>query len=150
MAYQSVTDRNLQQDPQTKQLGSNGIDITQPAADAAITVSAEGATTANTRDIVIQLKDSAGIAIDYVEQVEVNVYLDVARVAPAATGGSTGISDGGNGYLQTLIAKLRFIATSDATGLIHLDWLDTGTEVAFLGVRLPGGRFVMSSALTNA
>lgn len=150
MALQSVTDRRLQQKLETNELYSNEVQITSPAVDATITVSAEGATTANTRDIVIQLTDSNGIAIDYVEQVEVNVYLDVARVAPAATGGSTGISDGGNGYLQTLIAKLRFIATSDATGLIHLDWLDTGTEVAFLGVMLPGGRFVMSSALTNA
>ena len=31
-----------------------------------------------------------------------------------------------------------------------LDWLDTGTEAAFIGLKLPNGRYVMSSALTNA
>lgn len=150
MTETSLHGRILGIDQQTNQLRSNGKNITQPCADATITVSDEAATTANTRDIVVQLQDAKGVAIDYVEEVEVNVYLDAARLAPAATGGSTGISDGGNGYLQTVIAKLRFIATSDAAGLIHLDWLDTGTEVAFLGVKMPGGRFVMSSALTNA
>ena len=128
---------------------SNGsdVDITSVAVDAEITVGAENT---NVRIILIQLKDANGDNITYAEEVDVNVYLDAARVAPVVTGGSTGIADGGVGYLSTVTAKKKFVCTSDITGLIDLDWTDTGTEVAFLGVKLPNGRFVMSSALTNA
>jgi len=129
------------------QLISRGIDITSPCANATISVGDEAA---NVRIILIQLTDASGKNIDYVEEVDVNVYLDAARVAPVVTGGSTGIADGGAGYLSTVTAKKKFVCTSNNAGLIDLDWTDTGTEVAFLGVKLPSGRFVMSSSLANA
>ena len=133
-------------------LVSNKIDISQPCVDATITVSAEAATTANTRDIVVTLKDADGNAINYVETVEVIMYLDAAQAAFVVTGGSTGIDLGaaGNGALLDVVAKKYFIAMSEATGIIDLDWLDIGTEVAFLGIRLPNGRVIVSDALTNA
>jgi len=133
------------------QLSSNGINITQPAVDATITVSAEAATTANTRDLVVTLLDSDGNAITYAETVEVIMYLDADKDAFVATGGSTGITIGaaGNGAVLDVVAKKLFLATSEDTGILDLDWLDTGTEVAFLGIRLPSGRVIMSTALTN-
>ena len=134
------------------QLVSNGVDITRPCVDATITVSAEGATTANTRDIVVQLLDAQGNDINYVETVELIMFLDAAQAAFVVTGGSTGITIGaaGDGAVLDIVAKKYFLAMSEADGDIDLDWLDTGTEVAYLGVRLPNGRIIVSDALTNA
>jgi len=129
------------------QLQSRDIDISQPCADASIVVGAEST---NVRPITIQLKDSNGEDIDYVEEVELVLFLNAARTAYVVTGGSTGIAIGTDGALSTIVAKKVFRATSEADGDLDLTWTDTGTEVAFLGVKLPGGRIVMSDALTNA
>lgn len=129
------------------QLMSNGLEITRPCVDATITVGAENT---NVRAITIQLKDSKGADINYVETVEIILFLDAERTAFVATGGSTGIAIGTDGALLTVVAKKYFLATSEADGDIDLTWTDTGTEAAYLGVRLPNGRIVMSSALTNA
>lgn len=132
------------------QLISNGIEISRPCVDATITVGAEGASVANQRAITIQLKDADGEDINYVEEVELVLFLTADRLAYVVTGGSTGIAIGTDGALQTIVAKKVFRATSEVDGDIDLTWTDTGTEAAFLGVRLPNGRYVMSSALTNA
>lgn len=129
------------------QLTSNGIDITRPCVDATITVGAENT---NVRAITIQLKDSEGRDINYVESVMLVVYGDANKTSYVGTGGSTGIAIGTDGALLALVAKKVFIATSEADGDIDLTWTDTGTEAAYLGVHLPNGRVVMSSALTNA
>jgi len=151
MTQRSILGRTLQQG-NNNQLQSRSIDITQPAVDATITVSAEGATTADTRDIVVTLLDSEGVAIDYVEEVELHMFLTADRLAYVVTGGSTGITLGaaGDGAILIVVAKKVFVATTEATGILDLDWLDTGTEAAFLGVKLPNGNYVMSAALTNA
>lgn len=130
----------------TGNLVGRGINITPPCADASITVSAEDT---NVRTIAIQLKDIRGNDINYVEEVELALFLTADRLAYVVTGGSTGIAIGTDGALSTIVAKKRFYATSEADGDIDLTWTDTGTEAAFLGVRLPTGRWVMSSALTN-
>jgi hypothetical protein len=128
-------------------LSANGIDITQPCVDATITVAAENA---NARAITIQLKDANGDDIAYSAVVDLYVFADAAGAAFASTGGSTGIAIGTDGALLTVVAKKYFVATSEADGDIDLTWTDTGTEAAFLAVRLPTGRVVVSSALTNA
>lgn len=129
------------------QLVSNSIEISRPCVDATITVGAENT---NVRAITIQLKDAKGNDIDYVETVELILFLDAARTAFVATGGSTGLAIGTDGALLAVVAKKYFLATSEADGDIDLTWTDTGTEAAYLGVRLPNGRIVMSDALTNA
>lgn len=129
------------------QLVANEIQITQPCVNATITVGAENT---NVRAITIQLLDAAGRDINYVESVKIVLYLDAGRLAYVVTGGSTGIAIGTDGALLAVVAKKYFLATSEADGDIDLTWTDTGTEVAFLGVHLPNGRVVMSSALTNA
>ena len=131
----------------TGQLASYGIDITQPCVDASITVGAEST---NVRPITIQLKDANGDDIDYVETVELVMFLTADRLAFVVTGGSTGIAIGTDGALLAVVAKKVFLATSEADGDIDLTWTDTGTEAAFLGVRLPNGRIVVSDALANA
>ena len=149
MVQRSIIGRALQQGNEN-QLQSRDIDITQPCVNATITVSAEGATTANTRDITIQLLDSENRDINYVETVEIIMFLTVDRLAFVVTGGSTGIDVGTDGALLDVVAKKMFLATSEADGDIDLEWLDTGTEAAFLGLRLPNGNYVMSDELTNA
>lgn len=129
------------------QLVSHDIEITRPCVDATITVGAEDT---NVRAITIQLKDAQGNDIDYVETVELILFLNAARTAFVATGGSTGLAIGTDGALQAIVAKKHFLATSEADGDIDLTWTDTGNEAAYLGVRLPNGRIVMSDALTNA
>lgn len=151
MAIRSIIGRVFQLG-NSNQLMSRDIEMTKAAIDATITVSAEGATTANTRDIVVTLLNSEGEAISEVEEIEVHMFLDAARLAYVVTGGSTGITLGaaGDGAVLAVVAKKVFVCTTEATGILDLDWLDTGTEVAFLGVKLPSGRYVMSAALTNA
>lgn len=132
------------------QLISNEIEISRPCVDATITVSAEGATVANQRDITVQLKDADGRDIDYVETFEIIMFTTAARTAFATTGGSTGLAIGTDGALLAIVAKKVFIATSEADGDWDGIYTDTGTEPVFMGVRLPNGRIVMSAALTNA
>jgi len=129
------------------QLMSQDIEITRPCVDAEITVGDEAA---NVRAITIQLKDAYGNDIDYVETVEIILFLNAAKTAFVVTGGSTGIAIGTDGALLPVVAKKYFLATSEADGDIDLTWTDTGTEAAYLGVRLPNGRIVMSDALTNS
>lgn len=129
-------------------VGKGGsLDLTHKCVDASIVVSDE---TANVRTITIQLKDALGNDVNEVTQVEIAVFLNAAATAYVVTGGSTGIAIGTDGALLAIVAKKYFIATSEADGDIDLTWTDTGTEAAFLGVILPNGRIVMSSALTNA
>lgn len=131
--------------------GAGYLNVTQPCVDAEITVSAEGAVAANRREIAIQLKDANGDDIDYQEVVDVFVVGAANLNAIVGTGGSTGIAIGTDGaILATIVAKKHFVVASEADGDIDLTWLDTGTEAAYLALRLPNGRVVFSDALTNA
>ena len=149
MSFASIKGRRLGVSSRYGNLLGKGGDlaITQPCADCSITVAAEAG---DARAITIQLKDAYGADINYVETVEIIVYFNAAMTAFVVTGGSTGIAIGTDGALLTVVAKKYFLATSEADGDLDLTWTDTGTEVAFLGVRLPNGRVVISSALTNA
>ena len=130
------------------QLVSNGVEISRPCVDATVTVGDEDT---NVRAITIQLKDALGNDIEYAETVEVILFADAAKAAFVATGGSTGIAIGTDGALLAVVAKKYFLAVSETDGDIDLTWTDTGTEAAYIGVRLPNGRIVMGSqALTNA
>lgn len=129
-----------------KQLISNGVQISQPCVDATITVGDEST---NVRAITIQLKDADGKDINYAETVEILMFADAAKAAFVTTGGSTGIAIGTDGALLAVVAKKYFLATSETDGDIDLTWTDTGTEAAYLGLRLPNGRIIMSAALTN-
>jgi hypothetical protein len=146
MSNTTLNGRALSQNNESRALESNGIEITRPCVDASIVVSAENT---NVRTITIQLKDAEGRDINYVESVNIGVFLDAGRLAFVATGGSTGIAIGTDGALLAVVAKKLFAATSEADGDIDLIWTDTGTEVAYLGVQLPNGRWVMSDPLTN-
>jgi len=115
-------------------------------AGATITVSAENT---NVRTITIQLTDANGADIAYRQHVLIGVFLDANPDAFVVTGGSTGIAIGTDGALLALVAKKFFSAVSEADGDIDLTWTDTGTEAAYLGVILPNGKIIMSTALTN-
>lgn len=128
-------------------LAGNGLEITRPCVDASIVVGAE---ISNARAITVTLKDGKGSPITYAENVELLVLADAGGVDFVATGGSTGIAIGASGKLLTVTAKKYFKAISTVAGVIALTWTDTGTEVAYLGVRLPNGRIVVSDPLTNA
>lgn len=131
----------------TGNLVANGITATPICTDASITVGAENT---NVRAITIQLKDSNGHDVAERTVVEAFVFADANGDAFATTGGSTGIAIGTDGALLALVAKKAFILISEADGDIDLTWTDTGTEAAYLALRLPTGRVIISSALTNA
>jgi hypothetical protein len=115
--------------------------------DASIVVGAE---VSNARAITIQLKDESGADIAVREAVWIAVLLDANGDAFVTTGGSTGIAIGTDGALLPVVAKKLFLAISEADGDIDLTWTDTGTEAAYLAVILPGGKMIISTALTNA
>lgn len=150
MTVKSIHGRNLGLKVPTGQLVSKGFDITRPCVDATITVSAEGATVANQRNISITLKDANGAAIAYAEMVELIVFSSSAMTDFTATGGSTGIAAGASGKILALVAKKVFRAISTTAGVIEVIYTDTGTDAAYLGVRLPNGRIVAGGTLTNA
>ena len=130
----------------TGQLVGKGIDITRPCADATITIGAEST---NVRTITVQLKDVNGNDINYVETFELIVFTDATMTAFATTGGSTGVAIGTDGAALAVVAKKYFICTSEADGDWDGTWTDTGTEQVAIGIRLPNGRVVVSSAFAN-
>lgn len=120
---------------------------TTQVAGAAITVGAENA---NVRAITVQLKGGLGRNLARAAEVELLVLLNAAGNDFVATGGSTGLAIGAQGKLLTVVAKKLFRAISNGSGVITLTWTDTGTEAAYLGVKLPNGKLVVSAPLTNA
>lgn len=128
------------------QLTAQDIDITQPCADASITVGDEST---NVRAITIQLKTADGKDINYAETVEIIVFGAADMLSFASTGGSTGLAIGTDGALLPVVAKKYFLATSETDGDIDLTWTDTGTESVAVGVRLPNGRVVVTAAFAN-
>lgn len=145
----SLHGRAAQFSAQRFNLFSHGKEVSMPAVDASITIGAES--TANARAITIQLKDSLGKDIDYVETVELIMFTSSAKTAFATTGGSTGLAIGSDGALLAVVAKKYFLATSETDGDIDLTYTDTATsETVCLGIRFPTGRIVTSSAFANA
>jgi hypothetical protein len=132
------------------QLVAQGINISQPAVDATISISAEGATTGDTRDITITLKDAQGNAIDYAENFEIIMYSSSAMTDFVAAGGSTGVQQGATGKLLAIVAKKLFACITSTSGAWAGSYLDTGTAAGYLAVRLPNGRVIGGGTVTNA
>jgi len=118
------------------------------AASADITVSAEGASVANQRDISITLKDHNGEVLDYAEQFEIVNFAASTMLDWAATGGSTGIAVS-TGKLLALVAKKHFKAITTTAGVWTGIYTDTGTDVGYLGIILPNGTKIAGGTLTN-
>lgn len=127
-------------------LQAMGFDATSGCVDASITVGAEAG---DARAITIQLKNADGTDRAQRDHILAYLLLDANGDAFATTGGSTGIAIGTDGALLALVAKKAWLLISEADGDIDLTWTDTGTEAAYLALRLPSGRVVISSALTN-
>lgn len=130
----------------------NGTDIpvTGKAVDAAIVISAEGATVANQRDITITLKDANGEAVDEATTFEIVLFSSSAMTDFVATGGTTGIAAGASGKILAVVAKKLFRAITTTAGVCQVIYTDTGTDAGYLAVRLPGGRVVPGGSITNA
>lgn len=126
------------------------VQLTRPAVTASITISAEGASVANTRDITIQLRDCDGAALTYIEQFDIVVFSSSTMLDFVATGGSTGVQAGVSGKLLAIVAKKLFRCITTATGLWVGSYLDSGTDPAYLGIRLPGGQIIAGGLLTTA
>lgn len=128
-------------------LAGNDIRLTQPCVNATIAIGDEAA---NVRTITVQLLDANGADIDYVETFELIVFTSAAMTAFATTGGSTGVAIGTDGAALQVVAKKLFLCTSESDGDWDGTWTDTATEQVAIGVRLPNGRVVVSSAFANA
>lgn len=125
------------------------VPMSSHVASAVITVSAEAATTANTRDISITLKDHNGATLDYAQEFEIVNFSASTMLDWAATGGSTGIS-AVTGKLLALVAKKHFKAITTTAGVWTGSYLDTGTDAGYLGIILPNGTKIAGGLLTNA
>jgi hypothetical protein len=129
---------------------ANHVNLTSPIVAVTGTISVEGASVANQRDISLTLKDDQGDAINFAGVVELMVFTTSAMTDFAATGGSTGIAAGASGKILALVAKKVFRAISTTAGVIAVIYTDTGTESCYLAVRLPNGEVVGIGDLTNA
>lgn len=132
------------------QLESNGIALSAKAVDATISISAEGASVANQRDITITLKDANGNAVDEATVFEIVMFSSSAMTDFVATGGSTGIAAGASGKIQAIVAKKLFRAITTTAGVCQVIYTDTGTDAGYLAVRLPNGKVVAGGLVTNA
>lgn len=124
------------------------IRVTQPAVDAVITIPTPP-TSGYT--LTVQLNDANGNPIAECQDIEATIYADAAGLALATTGGSTGLAASGasTGIIKaTPVAKKVFALRTNAAGLWSGSWTDNAAEVCYLGIRLPNGRTVFSSALT--
>jgi hypothetical protein len=126
------------------------VKITNPAVDATITISAEAATTADTRDIAITLKDASGIALNYAAPFKILMFSSSAMTDYVAAGGSTGVVQGTAGKLLAIVAKKYFHCLTDANGAWVGTYLDTGTAAGYLAVELPNGVIIPGGTITNA
>lgn len=124
--------------------------ITHQAVTVTGTISAEGATVANQRDISLQLKDINGDNVNVVTPIRIVALLNAAGTDFAATGGSTGIAQGAVGKLLAQVAKKMFQALTSATGALTFTYTDTGTEAVYLGIIMPSGDMIVCGNLTNA
>lgn len=128
---------------------SNGVVLSSKASNATISISAEGATVSNQRDITITLKDANGNAVDEATMFDVFLYTSSAMTDFVATGGSTGIAAGASGKVLAIVAKKVFKAITTTAGVCQLIYTDTGTEAVYMAVGLPTGRVVAGGTLTN-
>ena len=130
------------------QLVAQGHDITNICANVEFTVAAESP--ANTIVTSCQFTKADGSALDSVVHCDVFVFADAAGLAVGA-GGSTGLTAGTNGaIIDTITAKQHFTFASEDDGTLDLDMDDTGTTAWYLGVKLPGGRMVISPVVQMA
>lgn len=126
------------------------VKITNPAVDATITISAEGATTADTRDIAITLKDASGAPLDYAAPFKIIMFSSSAMTDYVAAGGSTGVVQGTVGKLLAIVAKKYFHCLTSATGTWNGTYLDTASAAGYLAVELPNGVIIPGGTVTNA
>jgi hypothetical protein len=120
---------------------------THPAVNVVFTIGAE---VSNVRNLSLQFRNANKRNI--AEEVMYDLFVFAgASLALASTGGSTGIADGGAGSIfQTVVAKMQFRCLTNAAGLSEFTWTDTGNESVRLGVKLPNGNVMLSSAFANA
>jgi len=152
-AYKSLFGRRLGLGPYNELMSANSgsnLRLTSRVATATITVSAEGATVANQRNISITLKDANGVAINYAETFEIVLYSSSAMTDFVGTGGSTGIAAGASGKILAVIAKKLFRAITTTAGVCEVIYTDTGTDAGYLAVRLPNGNVIAGGDITNA
>jgi len=123
--------------------------ITSKAASATITISAEGATQADQRDITITLLDGNGNALDYAEEFTIENYA-ASTMLDWSSGGSTGLAQGASGKLLALVAKKIFKGITTTGGVITLTYVDTGTVASYLAITLPNGVRIAGGLMTNA
>jgi hypothetical protein len=123
--------------------------LTSKAVSATITISAEGATQADQRDITITLLDGNGNALDYAEEFTIENYA-ASTMLDWSTGGSTGLAQGASGKLLALVAKKVFKGITTTSGVITLTYVDTGTVASYLGITLPNGVRIAGGLMTNA
>lgn len=125
------------------------IEIVSAHADAVIAVGANQAA-----GISIQFNHPDGSAITLPQDFRLYVVtVDGGGLINglAATGGSTGIAIGANGFIaNTPVAKKIFDCFTNKAGLFNATWTDNAAEVAYLAVRMPSGRLIVSAQLPTA
>jgi hypothetical protein len=111
-----------------------------------ITASAEGATTADTIDLTVQLQDAAGNSL--AARGLCRVWFAATEYAvPDATDNTASVDTGT--AIETVTANAEYRVLSDATGLIEMSLAVSGSATRYLMVEL-GGIVYSSGALTFA
>jgi len=100
-----------------------------------ISASAEGATSADTIDVTLQVQDASGTSL--AKQHLLRVWIDDAEFgAPDATGNTVTVSTGTT--MQTLTSDADYELLTDATGVVQIDIAVSGSASRYVMAELDG------------
>lgn len=105
------------------------------------------------REINVQFNDEDGNPVGVRCGAIMALFADANPNAFATSTGSTGIaikSSSPDGALLALVASKVWLVVTESDGDLDLEWTDTGTDAAYLGVLLPNGTWAMSAVIQNA
>ncbi len=103
----------------------------------------------NVVNVSIQLTDFRGASL--ATRAGMFAYLsDDANGDSVGTAHSTSPGIGTDGLLAVVVTDLSFYLVSESTGIIDIDFTDSGTQTIYLILVMPDGRLVASGAITHA
>lgn len=109
-----------------------------------------GAEIANVRIISLQFKDVDGRNITHRTVTQWFLMNDATGDTVLAAAASGGVASGVNGWVVQDVAGLRGAAGSEANGTLDMPITEVGVKNMYLLIRLPDGKFVMSTVIAFA
>jgi hypothetical protein len=119
--------------------------IETPIGDADIVIGAEAA---DVIEVSIQVVDPGGDAIEEAMVLTVTACSDAVGTTPAATSGGIAATTGA--VLNELAVDTSYQIVTDEFGLAVIEVTEVAAKDVYLGIILPGGKYIVTEALSFA